>query len=138
MAQKFYLDTCIWRDYFEDRKDGIRPLGEFAFQFLKKSKGEKSVILVSDIVLGELAKELSEDHVKTMFSGFEEIVVFINHSKGQAQEARVLLKKFEYAFPFADILHCILARDEGAVMMTRDKHFWEIGLVDVFMPEDLL
>ena len=35
MAKKFYLDTAIWRDYFEDRGDGTRPIGEFAFQFLR-------------------------------------------------------------------------------------------------------
>lgn len=49
--KKFYLDTSIWRDYFEDKKNGIKPLGEFAFQFLRQCIEKGVEIIVSDIVV---------------------------------------------------------------------------------------
>lgn len=30
--KKFYVDTSVWRDYFEDRSDGIRPFGGVRIQ----------------------------------------------------------------------------------------------------------
>jgi hypothetical protein len=50
---KYYIDTCIWRDYFENRNDKYRPLGEWAFRFIKKIINEDSLILFSDLVLEE-------------------------------------------------------------------------------------
>ena len=35
MVEKYYLDTCIWRDYFENRSDKFRPLGDWAFSLIK-------------------------------------------------------------------------------------------------------
>lgn len=136
--KKFYLDTSIWRDYFEDRKDNIRPLGEFAFQFLRKCLKEKAVVVVSDKVIEELEIDFSKEQLKQMFSGFEEIIVEVMHAKEQVEEALTLLKKFKRAFPFADILHSIIARDEDAILITRDKHFEKIGIVEARFPEDLI
>lgn len=34
MEEKYYLDACIWRDYFENREDRFRPLGEWAFRLV--------------------------------------------------------------------------------------------------------
>lgn len=48
MAKRFYIDTSIWCDYFEDRNDGIRPLGLFAHNFLNRGRKKNYVILVSD------------------------------------------------------------------------------------------
>jgi len=31
-----YLDTNIYMDYFENRSDGLRPLGDFAFNLLRR------------------------------------------------------------------------------------------------------
>ena len=70
MVKRFYLDTAIWRDYFEDRKDGLRPLGEFAFQFLKECRERGIEILVSDTVVFELEARLSKERVKEIFSSF--------------------------------------------------------------------
>ena len=40
---------------------------------------------------------------------------------------------------FGDALHAVLARDNFAVMVTRDKHFLELmDIVEVRKPEDLL
>jgi len=138
MRNRFYVDTSVWRDYFEDRKDGLRPLGEFAFEFLKKCKREKSKIIVSDVVFEELSLEFSKTQQEMLLSEFEELIIRVLHSRKQEQEAFSLLRKFNRAFPLADVLHSVIARDESAVLVSRDFHFKQIGLVDVFLPEELL
>lgn len=45
---KIYLDTCIYLDYLMDRKDNLRPLGEFAFQLLKRTFECEFEIIISD------------------------------------------------------------------------------------------
>ncbi|MBU1321694.1 MAG: PIN domain-containing protein [Nanoarchaeota archaeon] len=58
---KYYLDTCIWIDYFEDRKDNFRPLGDWAFRLIKKIITDENVIIISDLVWFELRKLYAND-----------------------------------------------------------------------------
>ena len=88
MRQKFYLDTAIWRDYFEDRKDGVRPLGEFAFQFLKNCEKKGCKVLVSDTVVLELKVYFPEEKIKQIFSSFQGIIQNIEATEEQVSEAR--------------------------------------------------
>ncbi len=135
---KFYVDTSVWRDYFEDRGNGIRPLGEFAFRFLRKCQKDKATIIVSDIVIEELRRGLSEEQIEGMLSEFSELIVRVEHTEMQAEEARVFCRKHNYFFPFADALHSIIARDEDATVITRDKHFESIGIAEALAPEETL
>ena len=117
--KKFYLDTSVWRDYFEDRRDNIRPLGEFAFQFLKCCREKKYIILYSKITLIELndfQKELIE-----FFNSFEDIALKVSYSKEQVIEANNIEK--HKTIPYNDALHAIFARDNNAILIKRDKHF---------------
>ena len=50
-VMKYYLDTCIWRDYFENREDKYRPLGEWEFRLIKKIIAEELEILFSDLII---------------------------------------------------------------------------------------
>jgi hypothetical protein len=34
--QRYYLDTCIWVDYLENRQDRFRPLGDWALRLIKQ------------------------------------------------------------------------------------------------------
>ncbi len=46
--------------------------------------------------------------------------------------------KRERKLPFADLLHAIIARDNGAIMVTRDVHFEDFeNIVTIRKPEDL-
>ena len=136
MAQKFYIDTSIWRDYFEDRKDNLRPLGEFAFQFLKKCLKEKDTVLVSREVSRELLEKYSKETVEDIFSSFKEIILKIDYSTGQASEAYFFWVKTNKKFPYADVLHSIIARDNKAILISRDRHFKEIGVIEPMLPEE--
>ncbi len=137
MLQKFYLDTAIWRDYFEDRKDGIRPLGEFAFQFLKKCQNRKWRVLVSPEVEKELLAYYPKERVEQVFSSFKDVIVKVSYSKEQVSEALSFWVKTRKEFPFSDVLHSVIARDNGARLVCRDRHLFEIDLADCVLPEEV-
>lgn len=136
MARKFYVDTAIWRDYFEDRSDGMRPLGDLAFQFLKICRKKKYVVLVSAEVANELLVFYPQSRVDEIFSNFRDIIVHIEISKEQFSEAHSLWLKKHSGFPFSDVMHSILARDNCATIISRDRHFAEIGIADCLLPEE--
>ena len=136
MKQRFYPDTSIWRDYFEDRGNGVRPLGEFAFQFLKECRKWKCQILYSEPVLFEL-KDFPKQWVEEMFSSFRDLLVKVPVSEKQNMEARQIAEK--RLLPFNDVFHAIIARDNEAVMITRDRHFDElVDIVESKSPEDVI
>ncbi|MCX6799466.1 MAG: PIN domain-containing protein [Candidatus Diapherotrites archaeon] len=133
-----YVDTSVWRDYFEERGDRIKPLGEFGFQFLKKCRQNKDTIIVSDIIISELEGGLPKESVQIIISEFSDLIIRVNHTEKQFREAAKMAREPRHNIPLADALHAIIARDEGAVLVTRDGHFREIGFIEVCAPEELL
>ena len=137
MAKKFYLDTSIWRDYFEDRKDNIKPLGEFAFRFLRYCAKNNFQILYSQLVVSELLKYYSAERVKLIFSQCEKNLVEVFLSDNLKKEAFLL--KSKYNVPIPDIAHALLAKENNAILVSRDKHFEELdNIVQVRLPEELI
>jgi len=135
MSTKFYLDTSIWRDYFEDRKDSLRPLGEFAFQFLKNCARQKCDILYSVAVLFELKHQalLLESELPQEFKLVLKIVPVFD-----AQNKEALQISKQRRLPFNDVLHAIIARDNKAVLISRDAHFNALlDIVDSKAPEEV-
>ncbi len=132
--EKFYLDACIWRDYFENRSDRFRPLGEWALRLIKKIKDERGLFVISDHLLRELKmKDVTE--LMNIISYKSIIIIRCNHI--QFKEAKRLSKIFN--IPRGDALHAILARDNDALLITRDKHFYELqDYVEINKPEDLI
>ena len=139
MPEKYYVDTLIWRDYYENRRDRFKPLGEWAFQFFKKAIKEESLIFCSDFVEHELLKDYDEEKIKNMLNIIEDIhlLIRIDIKAEQFKEAAGLCK--ERKVPFGDALHAIVARDLGAIVITRDHHFEELQDIAISKkPEDLL
>jgi len=139
MAKRFYLDTSIWRDFLEDRKDSLRPLGEFAFQFLKKCRETNAEIIVSDAVVFELKAGLSDELVKEIFTSFGGIIRMVAAGPKQVFEAKAEWQKRKMALPFKDVLHAVIARDNKAVLVARDNHFFDLlaSIAVVEKPEDI-
>jgi len=137
VSNNYYLDTSIWRDYFEDRKDNLRPLGEFAFRFLKECQKRKDIVFVSDIVKKELLKYFSIELVNEIFSSFKDIIVEIMHAEVHVSEAYSFWIRSNKKYPSSDILHSIIARDNKTLLVSRDKHFQEIGIVECKLPEEI-
>ncbi|MDP2749728.1 MAG: PIN domain-containing protein [Nanoarchaeota archaeon] len=115
---KYYLDTCIWRDYFEDRKDRFRSLGEWALMLINKIIKEKGVFIISEHVLYELGKEYDEKQIYCIFKNIREHGAILSGfaSKSQREEAYSLSREMELCFN--DALHAVLARDNGAILVT--------------------
>jgi len=136
--KRFYLDACIWRDYFEDREDRFRPLGEWAFRLIKKIIEDGDLFVISDVLIEELREPYTSEEIKNLFEIVpKKLSLKIEYSKKQLRRAFEIKNKFN--IPFKDALHSILAKDNNAILITRDKHFYElIGEVDVRKPEDLI
>ena len=138
MAKKYYIDACIWRDYFENRSDRFRPLGEWAFRLIKKIIGLGDYILYSELVVRELQKYFSDDKIKSIFSLVpEESLLKASIYPEQTREARFLARKLK--IPKQDALHAILARDNKAIMISTDHHYDVLTkIVETYRPQDLI
>lgn len=139
MAEKYYLDTCIWRDHYENRisKTG-RGMGDYATDFFRKIMANKKIILFSRLTYSELKVSYTQEEVDNMLNllfltGMLEKVE-INDS--QLQESTKISS--ERNIPGGDVLHAILARDNNAILVTQDKHFEKLkDLVVIKKPEDV-
>lgn len=139
MANRFYIDTCIWRDYYENRSDNFRPLGEWALKFLKEAVNNDDLILYSDLTIKELCTKYTPEEIKNIFEVIEkrDILTQVNIIEPQVKEAMLIRTKRNLAF--GDVLHAILARDNNAMLITRDEHFLELNdLVTIKKPEELI
>jgi len=135
---KYYLDTSIWIDYYENRSDRFRPLGEWAFRFIKKTVSNQDQIIISDLLIAELKKRYSAETIQQIFEIVDlHLLIHIEVSSRQDNEAIHINN--QRGVGYADSLHAILARDNGAILITRDKHFAELNdIVLSKKPEELL
>lgn len=125
-------------DFFEERKDKFRPLGEWAFRLIKKIISESNDIVFSTLTEHELKSFFSEEQIKAMLTLIpEQILIKIDFTKEQTKEAFRLAKRFN--IPVGDALHTVIARDNSSILITRDKHFYELAsLAIIKKPEELL
>src|SRR3989344_9640393 len=114
MTQAFYLDSSIWRDYYENREDRFRPLGEWALKLINKIIEEKDIIIYSDFVIEELKIKYNEEEINKIFEIISKRNLLLKAIilDSQANEAVILCKKRKVAF--GDALHAVLARDNNA------------------------
>lgn len=139
-SMKIYLDTCIYVDYFEDRSDNIRPLGELASQLLKRTFNCEFEIIISDWLLVEMEKRVN------VMSSFLELLkrlksmdklITITKTDNDKKEANELCKK---GFHFADALHAVLAGKacaEYIVTRNTDDFPKSYGSAKVVLPENI-
>lgn len=133
---KYYLDTAIWRDLHENRTDRFRPLGDWAFELIRKIRAERQIILYSEIVVEELSKDYDKVEPIMEIAAKENILQKADITENQVKEAHNLCK--ELKIPFGDCVHAILARDNNAILVTRDGDFEKINFVMVKKPEELI
>jgi len=139
LVKRFYVDTNVWLDFALDRKDGIRPLGELAFQFFKKCIRNRWRILYSGLVVEELGRKLSPKEI--MESCFhivasEGLLKKVELPLEKEQEAR-RISKYEKV-PLADATHALIAKHNKAVVVSRDFHFNVLAkIVKVALPEEI-
>jgi len=139
--EKLYVDTHIFADYWLARKDNLRPLGEFAHELFRDAASCKYRVLISKDVFEELKTiGLSEIDVKERLLDFlyiERKIEEVTVSESQEDEARKLSRSRK--IPRVDVLHAILARDNSAILVTRDHHHEKVtDIVIIAKPEELL
>ena len=71
MVEKYYLDTSIWVDYYEDRKDPSKDIGKYAYELLMNIMNSKKKIIVSWILMKELERKYDYDQIRGMTVFFE-------------------------------------------------------------------
>ena len=114
-------------------------MGEWALILINQCIENKDYILYSDFVIEELKIKYSEEEINNIFEIINKrnLLIKVKISQNQAREASILCKERKVAF--GDALHSILARDNQAVLITRDKHF--LKLLDICIikkPEELI
>lgn len=140
MVQKYYLDTCIWRDFYEERisRKG-KPLGEYASKFFSIILKNKYLLLYSDLIIKELKTEYNEKDINEMFN-----IMFISGILNKVEinnEDYIKAKRIgnERKLPTADVLHAIIARKNNVILISQDQHMQKLkDIVEVKKPEELI
>lgn len=138
MPEKYYVDTSIWIDLYEDRKGyHNEPLGDFALKLFILIKSRKNKMVISNLLITELEMNYSMEAINGMMKPFEDIIEKIIATKEQRDEAKKIAG--ERGLPPGDVLHAILARDYQLILVTRDKHFKQLEDIHPHhKPEDLI
>ena len=132
MMEKYYLDTSIWLDFFENRNEPNLPKGNWAHKLLSKITENNDKAIYSDIVLLELGVAGYQFHeIEKLFEKIKPILIFAESTEKQARKAKDLSSKRDV--PKGDALHALIARDNKATLVTLDNHFKK--LVDIIKPK---
>jgi predicted nucleic acid-binding protein len=134
MAEKYILDTCIWRDFYEDRfsRSGA-PFGKYASDLFMKILKNKNKILFSESLIRELKRDYEEKDINDMLNllVFNKVLIRIDITKEEYSEAKKLAQ--ERNVPFVDALNAVHARNYKAIMVSTDPHFFR-DLSDIVKP----
>ncbi len=138
MSEKYYIDTSIWIDLYEDRIGyNQEPLGDFAWKLFSLIKAKKDRLIITDLLIRELEMNYSIEEINGMMKLFEDIIEKIIATKEQYNESKKIAE--ERDIPPGDILHAIIARDHNLIFITRDKHFRELEDISKhYKPEDII
>lgn len=137
---RYYIDTCVWRDFYEDRVGPRgRPLGEYAAKLIMKLISDKEEIIISNAVFRELEADYSDEDITIMLDMVSRMgkLVRVRTTYEEADEANVISK--ERNLPKGDALHAVVARDNEAIIVSQDKHFQKLkDIVGMVQPEELI
>ena len=141
MAEKIYLlDTCVWRDFYENRFSKIgKPLGEYATDLFMKILKSKNKILFSEALVWELKKDYEEKDINDMLNllFLNKTLTRIEITKEEHLEAKRLSQ--ERNLPFIDCLNVIQAKNHKALMISQDDHYLKYltDIVKTLKPEQI-
>lgn len=98
---------------------------------------EENFIVYSDIVYAELLEKYNPEIIKRIISIVPQksMIMTLSNIK-QTEEAKQLSRALK--IPRKDALHSIIARDCGAILVSRDAHFLAIKGIVVKKPEELI
>ena len=131
MSQKYIVDSCIWRDFYEDRisKSG-RHLGKYAYDLFVKILKRNDTILFSEGLMLELRKDYSEEEVIEMLSLVTALGTLTRIEITAENKAEAIELSAKRKIPRIDCLNAIHARNHRATLVSQDKHIIH-GLSDI-------
>ena len=137
---KYLIDTCIWRDFNENRISKTnKPIGEYAAQFFLSILKKNVKIYYSKTLTRELSKDYTESDIINLlkFFEFQNKLIRVDITKEEFLEAKDLAIKRD--LPFVDCLNAIHSRNYNCVLITRDIHFFQklSDIAESFKPEDI-
>ena len=137
----YYLDTCIWRDFYENRvsKTG-QNLGKYATILFLKIIQNHDKILFSDFLIKELKRDYDELEVGDMLGVLFMTGVLVKISIEQEEFYEAEKLAHERNLPFVDCISAVQARNHNAIMVSQDKHFI-VNLSDItntVRPQELI
>ena len=134
-----YLDANVYLDYWEDRRDNIRPLGEFAFNLIRRAINCEFVICYSDFLLFEVCKSCNlpkEEIFEQIFRPIENAGKLRHIMYTYENEAKIISK--ENGMHRTDAIHIAIAEKCNAILITRDNQILDLkGKFHVAKPEEL-
>jgi len=137
VSKKYYLDTSIRLDLFEERDEPGLPKSILAERLITKIIAEEGAIIYSMAVLDELsAIGYPRQELNLMFRPFRRILTFAECNKNTFGKAKDLAAKRDV--PLFDAIHALIARENRTVLVTRDAHFNKLkDIVIVKKPEEI-
>lgn len=138
MTKKYYFDTSIWLDFFENRDEPNLPKGEWVNKLINKIIAEDNRIIYSDHIIVELGLAgYNSYEIENMFERMKQVLIFVESTEKQIGKAKDLSSKRN--IPKGDALHALIARDSRAVLVTLDNHFKKIrDITGPKRPQDLI
>jgi len=124
MPAKYIIDTCIWRDFYENRTGFTgNPLGKYASEMFMLIVKKNHKVLFSKCIIWELKKDHKEEEINNMLGllAMNNILARIDITDDEYNEARNLSQKRN--LPLVDCLIAVQARNHNAVIISNDKHF---------------
>lgn len=137
---KYLLDTCVWRDFYENRysKKG-NPLGQYAANLFMKIIGQKDTVLFSEALIKELNKDYKLEEIYRMLWFFDALGILVQIPITPEEYFTGMKLKEERNIPLIDCLYAIHARNHNATLITQDEHFFR-NLSDIIKakrPQDI-
>ncbi|MEA3515383.1 MAG: PIN domain-containing protein [Nanoarchaeota archaeon] len=145
VEQLFYVDTCIYLNFWQKEEDGRLgiPYWKSAKDFFEKSDHDNSIIHYSGFLLRELefilgSQEFNQQHKLFRQSpNFERIFM----SCSEYYQAQNIESELNYGISFFDVIHMLLAKKSDSILITRDNGLlYTAGKYSVITkrPEELL
>jgi predicted nucleic acid-binding protein len=134
----YYFDTSIWLDFLEERDEPNMPKSTWAKELVRTVIENEDKILLSEWIMNEMIElGMSKHDIEEKFNSLRNILIIVYSTKKQFGKAKDLSKK--RGVPIRDALHSLIARDNRAIMVTRDRHFNQLSdIIKYKKPEELI
>ena len=138
MTEKYYLDTSIWLDFFENRNEPNLPKGEWAHKLLNKITQNNDRIIYSDNTIYELSIiGYPTYELDSILQPLKPILIFVESTEKEISKAKDISLKRN--IPKRDALHALIARDNKSILVTLDRHFQKLSdIIKIKRPQDLI